>query len=224
MLITKRAQPIVERNNFHTSKETIYVEVVDFKDQAHRLAGPFDDKYGILTISYYPDSISFNDHMRNWRDSMQTSTTYMPVTMREYVESIFENFSVVYQRKKPFGFISDLDFHLMNDMEREGFVKSTSTCGFFFKTAKAKELVLTHLTESQILEWNSICDTKLESYTQEALVEMACAERPYRLLLSGNDDCTWAKSFATKEEALAMIGAISVSLFRAVNEDMVFTN
>lgn len=208
MIITSAAQKILNQPDMDYWARLLNgcykVDAVDFGSDAYRLAGPFNERYGLVYLSYtdnaepYASQVTSNDAKR------YHTITYMPYRIRQKIEDFFGSPGTEYwiQRTPEFRMISELDYMLMGIHERSGFFKEEKElCGHFWATERALEKIMSLLTEAELAEWQQNCKDYKAKAAEIDPLEMVCAERPCRLLLTGTDDALWSRAYESESSA-----------------------
>lgn len=201
----------------------ILVDAVDFGEDAFRLAGPFDDKYGLVYISEHPKANSFTETCNKSLASKKESTLYMPHSVRNSVEAHFGKASTFYWDKESQESYSNLDIPYL-DPDFVATLESRGECSLFFTTKEAYEHIICFLTEDERIEWQKEINQAHDRQVLCMLKDTACAERPFLIRLQGSDDASWGRALSSKEEALEILEKLKTNGFKTVDSDMVFTN
>lgn len=229
IIITAAAKNLLDEQDvayYEKQTDILYLDAVDFGDDASRLAGPFNEKYGMVYVRFKDNLKPLQEIFKEWDQSRMSGETYMPESLRRKLKFHYGDGTCYWIRRQPeFSFISDLDYELMPLEERVGYEqKDQSKCTHFFATKRGMAHMLQYVTDEEMLEWQVRCQKAKERAEKNAHKETMCAERPYMVSVCGNDDASWGLTFATMDQAMQCVRDLHQYGFGVVDEQMCFTN
>ena len=179
------------------------------------LAGPFIDQdkhYGLLSI-YQMNGLKplqvYIDEMRK-SQLKGNSTSYMPYSARKRLEDYvgdctfywddttkqsFSSFDLKYGKK-------EIPLDVLQRLTESGKTQ------VFFNTKGATAKVLEILTSKEVVEWGESLKLSADRIEEEMRRTQVCAEKPFYVHLTGNDDCSWGIALATEQEVLDTVEAV----------------
>jgi hypothetical protein len=221
-IMTPKAADIINTNPYWKDEKAISISAVNFGKEAPRLAGPFDEHFGLVYIHHDEHSLPMATQIENSIETSSTHTLYMPRHIKDKVETVFGDSSKLWFNKNTRKCISDLDIKCGE--EHEGFSATDTNCGIFFNTQKAQKKIKSILTEDEIKEWNDNISQAVQSWKYDMDETQTCAEKPFIVRVQGTDDCSYSKTFSTYEECLDCLTNLHKNGFETVDSMMTFTN
>jgi len=230
-VISNQAQIILAKkeNEYWVNNKAIITDAVDFGDEAFRLAGPFDDKYGLVYIFDYSKEVKpFLELLESSKNKCFETTTWMPHSIKEKVERTLGNpeqhyfYSEFWFNKELKKSLSDIDIEA--GANTEGYVCNGEKCGVFFSSKEGLEKVKSILTEEEYLSWENNINEKVKSWYFDMKDTSPCSERPYLMRVQGTDDCSFSKTYESFDECIHALNSLKQFGFKYIDEKMRFTN
>lgn len=211
---------------------------IEFSEaDSYMLAGPYkyeDKYYGLLIVTRHDEQRTLAEILQDLKEksySMATSTVWMPYSAAEKVKAFLGKVAVDYYRDPQTGIhFSELDLKYGLDeldpmvVQRAKKNSNKEQCGTFWRTKGALNKILDKLTFYEVSKTNEKIAEVFESSVRELSITGVSVEKPWRIYLTGNDDSSWTKSMATKEEVDEFIENIKSKGLDFVQDHMAFTN
>jgi hypothetical protein len=230
-VISSEAKKILDetKNEYFRDKNAIIIDAVNFGEDAFKLAGPFNDKFGLVYVYDSSENAkSFEQLMLETKNSCYNGTTWMPRSVKIKVETALGNkgekhlYSNFWFNDKTKEAISDIDIN--NGASTDGFRSTGDRTTVFFNTENALNKVKSILTKEELEEWNTNITSNVNQWEKEMADTSACKERPFLLRVQGTDDCSYSKTFETLEECTYTIEKLKENGFKVIDKKMRFTN
>jgi len=227
MIVSKKANEIAEQDEWFKSilsrdKNILFIDAVDFKDQAYILAGPFAERFAYVEISQSTKDLQTPEEQAySIRKDTIDSIIFWPYKFQEKIKKSVGNSSQHWFNKTLGYSISDLD--IQEGASTEGYTYS-GDCSLFATTEKGLKKLFSPLTSSEYEEGLKELEPKILQYIDEAEKVCPTTKKPYRVYVCGNDDASWSKTFATIEECKLLLEDLHNYGADAMLEQMVFTN
>lgn len=228
------------------ARDCVISEMIEFKDP-YFLAGPFNDKFGLLTITNHLES-----SRRNLKTEVEDFYSYL-----SYSEGYYQLDSLIKPKSNAGNFISgcydkntgeplpkgshgenihrfmveniNSEISTLNHPHIEHHVCAKST----LRTSEVIEAILLALKNNDkdkvIASLEKTLDN-MEKTTKTFMTDSDCLaaptyERPYRLHVVGTDDASWSMSYATMDEAMSMRDKIlEEPTSETIHKYLAFTN
>lgn len=218
-------------------------EMIEFRDP-HFLSGPFNEKFGLLTISN-----SLKDKENELKTEAEEYHSYLISS-----EGYYELDPLIRPESNDGDFITGCyDKYTGEPLEKDAY--GNNVYRFMVENINRDVLTLNHpyiehhvcskstLRVSEVIEGillalknndkdkvissleKTLCNMKKEFKTDSGCVSNPTYERPYILSVVGNDDASWSMSYSTMEEAMSVRNKIlKEPTLETVNKYLVFTN
>jgi hypothetical protein len=203
----------------------VRVEAVAFA-QPRFLAGPFEGKFGLVYIEHKPDARPMQEQLDQLAHRMMDdcSTTYMPYPACARLNKVFPNGTRFHWDAVDQTSYSDIDLPYLSVEVRSRLDTEGNRCQLFAATPEGKIELMEQLTAAEQDAFVAAKQKALESCRTEMAQTEACAERPYRVRLQGNDDFSWTVSLSSEADVDALLQELRQFGEAAVHRRMAFTN
>ena len=234
-IITPRAVAVLKNHPYMKTIQADYIDVVDFGNKAHLLHGPFDEKYGIVTVTDCTKTAkrSIEQVLEDYRQSALDTCAYMPYATTKKVEKLFGHptsnegsdvvhyYSEFWWNDKTKTAISDID--IAAGHSAKGFVND-SRCAVFFRTKEGFAKVRASLTDEEYSEWVSAIDSRIEQNRNHIEQVTPTRDKPFIVGVFGDDDTSFGLVFSTMDEAKESIRRMKQDGMDYVKSNFEFTN
>lgn len=206
-------------------KDTIRVDAIAF-DDAYFLAGPFDEKYGLVYVDYKTNAKPLHEVLKLQYAGIvyACSTSYMPSSAVTKLGKLYPTGTAFYWNADLQKSYSDFDYPYLSAEVRQGLVVTENRCQLFAETAEGQAQMMGHLTADEqaqyLVEKRKIADSCEADFIGTGIY----AERPYLVRLQGNDDSSWSANFMNEQDVDDLLKALRERGQDAVHELMHFTN
>lgn len=206
-------------------RDVIRVDAVAF-DEPWFLAGPFNEKYGLVYISHCPQSKPLQQQLDEVEARVLEgcSTSYMPYSARQRFQSMYPNgvaFHWHTARKESF---SEIDLPFLSEDILAGLERDKSRCQVFAHSEEGKAWVLAQLTPEEQASFLEEKKRAVKHIHDDMRRTATCKERPYLVRLQGTDDSSWSTTCEHLEAVEYVLEALRQRGQDAVDTCLVFTN
>jgi hypothetical protein len=201
----------------------IQIDAVKFdKNEAYRLRGPFNKRYGLIYIEKSDETRTFDEILADTIEEAKYSIGTFPWKYQEKLEEFFGNGVWFYWNDTTKTSISSIDVDAGADWS--GYKKTGARCSLFAATNRGRGRLLSPLTTKEIEDAHSYSIEKRCKWITDSIRSLTCKERLYRVRLQGNDDCSWGASFNTLNECYLLVQELNKHGFAVVDARMDYTN
>ena len=228
--ISAKAAAILDKpeNSYWRPREkdgTIRVEAVEFAE-AYFLAGPFDDKYGLVYIKHHQNARPLQEQQdAMYRRVVEAcSTSYMPYSARSRLDKEFPDATLFHWDPVAKESYSDFDMPHISEELRARLETEGNRCQLFAQTPQGMATMLGYLTDDEQAQYRAAKEHSAKQSQAEFIRTGTYAERPYLVRLQGTDDASWSLNAANEDEVEKLLAELRTRGEDAVYELMVFTN
>jgi len=229
IIITPEAQEILSANKVWEKPDATMIDAVDFGDMAYCLAGPFNEKYGLVYITdHSADAEPLEQIIEKNRRSCFTSTSFMPHHVRNRIERLVGNqkddyyYSEFWYNKDTKEVLSDFDISAGADAT--GYELDETICTVFFRSDIGLAKVKSFLTDKEYEEWVAAVDGYMVTCIRELENSYPCSDLPFLVRVQGTDDCSYSKTYRSFDDCVEALSKMKRYGFDYVTSEMTFTN
>lgn len=208
------------------------------KGDSHHLAGPYiheDKHYGLVVVTRHDEQRTLEEILRDTKEkhySRPYSLGFIPHAARERIfkSSTLGCYCQQYVDPVTGFYFSDIDLKYgRNELNLEVVDRSVkSDNGYriapFWVTMAASLKISGMLTFTETSKMYADMNKVYEMVRKEMLIAAPTVDTPWKLYLCGNDDSSWTKVYATKEEVDEALELLRKEGFGYVFRCMQFTN
>ena len=230
MMITKIALDLAEKDSWFKSimsktKPTVYVDAINFRDEAYVLAGPFCEKYAYAEITDHSQDkdLKSEKELENFiRKDTRDTLIFWPYKYQQKIKDAFGTGCDYWYSEEKGDSISQFDIE--TGTHPQSYKKTGSKCSLFATSEKGIKKLFSPLSEDEYQDGLKQLESKIERYITDALETCPTKEKPFKVYVCGNDDASWSKTFATLDECKLLIMDLHDYGASAMSEQMTFTN
>lgn len=204
------------------SYKTLLVDAIHFGKDACRLAGPFNQFYGLVYVNQAKNPKPLALINSSLEKRIRESVLYYPYKIQKKIEDAFGNSSEFWWHDEKKISISNLD--IRSGASIEGFKISDSMTSLFAHTEAGVKLLFSPLNDEDWREAESYLQGSIEAIFQENEHMAFCQERQYSVRVQGTDDTSYTKTVESMEAAEKLLLDLHEKGYQTIDEQMLFSN